>query len=121
MLLMFVTKNWSPPIGITYNLIAVLALSYFLFKLIITDNWTLNIYIIIIYICILILILLTDTYYARTFYELVGQETKGEKAIWFASDDEKFARINRITHRNNVIFILLSLVMLLLLLIYAVH
>lgn len=120
-ILMFVTQNWSPPIGIAYNLIASLVLTGLAALIIYTGTLSLYYCILIVYICILILILLTDTFYAKSFYELVGHETKGVKAIWFASDDVKFARINRITQRNNVIFILLSLVLLLLLLKYAVY
>jgi hypothetical protein len=116
MLLMFVTRNWSPPLGMAYNIIASLIITSLLIYF--TGSKDLPIYycIIIAYISIIILILLTDTFYAKRFYDLVGLETKGEKAIWFASDDEKFAHINRITQRNNVIFILLSLVLLLLIL-----
>jgi hypothetical protein len=122
MLLMFVTRTWSPPIGMAYNIMASLVLLYLLFNRLFIENFAINNCILIVYICILILILLTDTYYARSFYHLVGLETKGKNAIWFASDEEKFIRINRITARNNVIFISLSLILLLLFLLkYAVH
>lgn len=120
MLLMFVTRNWSPVIGITYNIVASVIFIYLSIHLIGLGIMPIN-YMIIIYILNLIAILLTDTYYARSFHLLVGEETKGKTAIWFASDEEKFKPINRITARNNVIFILVSLVMLLLLLIYDIY
>lgn len=119
--LMFVTRTWSPVIGISYNAVASIALIVISVILIQSENWTLNNYILLFYILNLILILLTDTYYARRFHQLVGNETKGKTAIWFASEEEKFKQINLITQRNNVIFILLSLFLLLLLLIYGIH
>ncbi len=57
----------------------------------------------------LILTLMTDTYYAKTFFQIVGKRTMGADAIWYASDeDQKFRRINRITARLNIFFYVLT-------------
>ena len=66
----------------------------------------------------LILILFTDTIYAHKFKRLVGNHTKGKKAVWYASNEKKFQNINSITYRNNIIFSILSITLITLMFYY---
>lgn len=118
--LMFVSKNWIPSYGILYNIISVIFIFSLLFKLYITFNAfdENGLLLLSLFLFKLILILFTDTFYARNFKTLVGNNTKGKKAIWYASDDIKFNRINRITSRNNIFFSFLSIALITLMFYY---
>ncbi len=66
-----------------------------------------------IYLGILAMALLADTYFACQFHKIVGQATKGDKAIWYASaEDVRFRNINRITFFSNIGFFCLTFVLL---------
>jgi hypothetical protein len=99
--MMFVTKNWIPPLGIAHNLSCVAWLG------------TASIYhreaiselpiIVIVFHLSLILSLLMETYYAIQFYKIVGQKTKGEEAVWYANkDDPQFQKVVKITAIFNI-------------------
>jgi hypothetical protein len=110
-ILMFILKKWQPPMGMAYNILCISVLGVFLIDL--CNKNTINIsraegtY--FLYFIGLILTLMTDTYYAKTFFQIVGKRTMGADAIWYASDeDQKFRRINRITARLNTFFYALT-------------
>ena len=114
--LMFWLKKWTPPMGITYNLLIFFTLSCGLFSSLKTvelttlhpDEWALMSLSVL-----LGMMLLVDSYYAWSFYKLVGHQTKGHEAIWYASEeDPKFRRINRETKWLNVLFLVYSAVLL---------
>jgi hypothetical protein len=102
---MYVYKNWHPIHGMIWNLsAAVIILSVTLV------NWdrqvpTLNAPGYVVFLLLYLVLVLTDTYYAYTFKEIVGKSTTGDHPVWFASNrDPRFTKINRITSRNNVLF-----------------
>ncbi len=114
--LMFWLKKWTPPMGISYNLFTFATLCYCVFSSL------KNAELVILHPdeCLLLglfgllgMMLLVDSYYAWSFYRLVGSLTKGHEAIWYASEeDAKFRRINRVTKWLNVVFLACSLVLL---------
>lgn len=102
---MYVTKNWTPKIGIALNIIGVLLTGYWLMKSYAeAGNWevllSISTYILLI---INLFCFVFDTYYAYVFYVLVGEDTKGKQPIWYANNEErKFIMQNKITFSTNV-------------------
>ncbi len=96
MIMMFVTKNWTPPIGITHNISCFLLLVFAPFfiqgeKLGLTSPYT-------IYHLSLILSIMMETYYAFAFWKIVGEKTKGDEAVWYANkEDPAFKRVVLVT------------------------
>jgi hypothetical protein len=114
--LMFWLKKWTPPMGISYNLLTFVMLFCAVFSKLIRLELT-NLHpeeglLIGLYV-LLGMILLTDSYYAWSFYKLVGNLTKGHEAIWYASEEEaKFRRINQVTKWLNLFFLAYTAVLL---------
>ena len=102
MFMLYVTRNWRPPIGITHDVVCfvtviVLAL---LLPLPIGTAWGLLAPALV---AMLLFSLGVEVLYAALFFQAVEGKTTGEKGIWFASEDEaRFRRINRITTAFNV-------------------
>lgn len=111
-LLMYVFKRWTPPLGIASNLTVLACLLGCLFWAFTHASWPgtdSDQGLMLALVVLLCLMLLADSYYAHAFYQLVGQQTKGKEAIWYASEqDPKFLRINQITHMANIFFLLYS-------------
>jgi hypothetical protein len=107
-ILMFGLKKWQPPMGMAYNLLCISILSYFLINVFKTHSsdfiWN-NHVALLLYTIGILWTLLTDTYYAYSFFKLVGAKTMGTQAIWYASDeDPQFRKINTITKYLNIAF-----------------
>lgn len=102
---MYVTKNWTPKIGIILNIIGVLLAAYWLINgyadagnLSTLFSSSAYILLIINFFCFVF-----DLYYAYIIDVLVGEGTKGEQPVWYAnSKDRKFAVQNKITFSTNV-------------------
>ena len=105
---MFLSKNWSPKLGIGYNIFSlIIIISEILYfndaiSISLIDHharWTFFA-IIMVSLC-----LITDSVYAYKFYQIVKDKTYGSRGIWFASDDEtRFNNINKLTTRLNIGF-----------------
>jgi hypothetical protein len=111
-ILMYIIKKWTPYYGMTFN---ILLAFYVIFQLISTGHIGFDSAFLIheIYLGILAMALLADTYFAYQFHKIVGQSTKGDKAIWYASaEDVRFRNINRITFFSNIAFFCLTFVLL---------
>lgn len=103
--LLYGTKSWTPPMGIGHDVACVALLgggawwsapalgaltSPF-------DLWTVGLLVAV------VASLLCEVGYAWSFYRVVGQRTKGDEALWFASEeDPRFRAINRATATLNV-------------------
>ena len=90
--MMYITKNWTPPIGITHNISCVLWLIgssiYFYIQVLTLPTIVLFFHI------SLIVSMILETWYAVGFYKIVKEKTKGDDAIWFApSDDNRFKNL----------------------------
>ena len=109
--LMFVTKNWIPFYGIMHNKISMVAILISIVYMLFNQNSISEIGIIFMasFLILLFLVLLTDTVYAIRFQKIVGENTQGNQAIWFAGNTEVFKKINRLTIRNNWIFSFLNI------------
>ncbi len=110
MVMMYGFLNWRPPYGIISNLL-IAAVLLILLSIGIPEGSLENArdYILPLFITQLIALLLCDSYYARAFHRIIGGETTGKKALWFASgDDVRFGFINRLTYRFNIFFVLFT-------------
>lgn len=102
MYMLFVTKNWTPKIGITHDLFTlaglILCYAYF-YESFLTAAWWVQIFSLG-----LIISLSVETWYAYAFLKLMREKTKGDKAIWYASkEDPQFLKILRVTTAFNIL------------------
>lgn len=111
LVLMFWLKKWTPVWGISFNFLFVSIIGLILSQGSEIDYGPVSNKLILLHLITLSLMMLVDSYYAWTFKSLVGQQTKGEQAIWYASEqDPKFASINRQTKVLNMFFVFLGLI-----------
>ncbi|MDP1824158.1 MAG: hypothetical protein Q8L48_12975 [Archangium sp.] len=112
MVMLYVTRNWRPPIGITHDvlcILTVLGLGLAL-PLPLDSAWGLFAPALVF---MLLFSLFVEVLYAALFFQAVEGKTVGDKGIWFASEDEaRFRRINRITTGFNVPQVLFQVVLL---------
>ncbi len=119
-ILMYFIKKWSPIIGISYNIFCFLMIILSLFfneSSIIpatVKELPLFIFIFVVSSC-----LLTDSFYAYSFYKIIGKGTYGDRAIWYASEkDPRFNKINSQTSFMNIGFYLLFFINIILILFF---
>jgi hypothetical protein len=104
MVMLYVTKSWRPPYGISHDaLCIVLIVSVLgwqheaLSSLSAFDAWGVAL------VALLLVSLGVEIHHAWSFFVAVGGRTMGEAGVWFADDvDERFRKINRNTFRWNV-------------------
>jgi len=105
LVMLYVTKNWRPPIGMAHNLLCIFFLSVGL-GFFVNDGalFTRSSHVWLVgFVLLLVVSLLVETTYAFLFHHAVNGQTTGEDGIWFAStEDERFNRINRLTTALNV-------------------
>ena len=114
--LLYITKNWTPLYGITFNILTGLVLISLISRLIMIHGVAKSAIdrIYLMYLSGVILALFVDSYYANVFHRIIGQGTKGDDAIWYASEqDKRFKRINQITFYNNFFFFTLLILIIL--------
>lgn len=112
MFMLYVTRNWRPPIGITHDVVCIVTVLVLvlLLPLPIGTAWGLLAPALV---AMLLFSLGVEVLYAALFFQAVEGKTTGEKGIWFASEDEaRFRRINRITTAFNVPQVLFQVVLL---------
>lgn len=101
--MLYVTKNWRPPLGIAHDLSCVVLLLLGLLWVRLGGpipegpaRWG------PLAIGVLTVSLGLETYYALSFHRVVAGQTTGEDGVWFASAEEaRFDRVNRITALAN--------------------
>lgn len=99
MVMLYVTKNWRPPIGISHDVLCILllvgVLLYGWSELTIQGGvhaWILAYYL------SLIGSLVAEIWFAWAFFHAVEGKTTGHDGIWFADEhDPRFILINRVT------------------------
>lgn len=101
MFMMFVTKNWTPPLGIVHNISCI---AWLLFGSAYYYEQVMAVpLIILLFHCSVIFSLVMETYYAIAFYKIVGSKTKGDEAIWYANkDDPEFKKVVKVTFLANI-------------------
>ena len=112
MVMLYVTRNWRPPIGITHDVLCIVTVLVLIIALPLPldSAWGLFAPGLVF---MLLFSLLVEVLYAALFFKAVEGKTTGEKGIWFASEDEaRFKRINRITTAFNVPQVVFQLVLL---------
>ncbi len=112
MVMLYVTRNWRPPIGITHDVLCIVTVLVLLvaLPLPLDSAWGLFAPALIF---MLLFSLLVEVLFAALFFKAVEGKTTGEKGIWFASEDEaRFKRINRITTAFNVPQVVFQLLLL---------
>ena len=102
MFMLYVTKNWRPPIGITHDVLCLfttVGLAAW-FGLPVDSAWGVFAPALV---AMLVFSLGVEVLFAALFFKAVQGKTTGDKGVWFASEDEaRFRRINRITTAFNV-------------------
>lgn len=104
MFMMFVLKNWRPPYGIAHDILCIVVVTglqiyYNLYKKNDDSKQLINLWG-----RLIIISLIAEAYFAATFFEIVAEQTIGEKAVWFANNqDPKFILINNITFTVNIL------------------
>lgn len=112
MVMLYVTKNWRPPIGITHDALCIvllaalgalgLARSDDLTALSALSWWSYGL------VAVAVASLVVEIHHAYSFFVAVKGMTTGEDGIWFADEhQERFKRINRNTFFWNCVFTLL--------------
>lgn len=99
MFMLYVTKNWRPPIGIGHDVFCLVTVLVVvpLAGLEGFDAWSWAL------VGALVFSLVVETVYAALFFDVVKGKTMGDDPIWFASEEEaRFKRINRLTTALNV-------------------
>jgi hypothetical protein len=108
MVMLYATKNWRPPIGITHDaccIVVVLAILLWNAGAVAAavaardvDRWALGL-------CVAVVVsLVVEMHHAYSFFVAVRGRTTGEEGVWFADDEqERFRQINRNTFRWNVV------------------
>lgn len=102
MVMLYVTRNWRPPIGITHDVVCIVTVQALVvaLPLPLDSAWGLFAPALV---SMLLFSLGVEVLFAALFFKAVAGKTTGEKGIWFASEDEaRFKRINRITTLLNV-------------------
>ncbi len=100
--MLFVSKNWTPRIGITHDLLTLAGLiaAY----LIHWDSLMYAAWWIQLFSLGMVLSLCFETWYAWAFLQLVRERTKGKEGIWYATkEDPKFRLILQVTTTGNTI------------------
>ena len=102
MVMLYVTRNWRPPIGITHDVLCALTVLGLVLALPLPldSAWGLFAPALV---AMLLVSLGVEVLYAVLFFRAVEGKTTGDQGIWFASEDEaRFRRINRITTAFNL-------------------
>lgn len=96
--MLYVSKNWSPIIGISHDVLTLLLVIIFSFKV------ESQLFIDYLMVASLVFSLVLETYYATAFYQIMKGKTQGDEAIWFVSQEEpRFKRVLKITSFGNII------------------
>ena len=107
---MFFLKKWKPLYGILFNALTVvicIILCIYVVKSV-SFNENIEYLAILLYLNFISIISMIDSFYAWEFKKIVGDNTQGDKAVWYANDRlKKFNRINLLTRYIN--FIVLGL------------
>ena len=102
MFMLYVTRNWRPPIGIGHDLVCIVTVLVLcvVLPLPLDSAWGLFAPALV---AMLLFSLCVEVLYAAMFFQAVEGKTTGDKGVWFASEDEaRFKRINRVTTAFNV-------------------
>ncbi len=102
--MLFVTKNWRPPMGILHDVACVLLLAIGQVWVLRTTSvegglagWGLA------WAAVLTVSLGLETYYAVAFNDAVKGQTTGDGGVWFANGQQpRFTKVNRVTAWANL-------------------
>lgn len=105
MVMLYVTKNWRPPLGIGHDVLCIALVVGVLGwhrdalpALGALDTWGLG------FVAAVLVSLIVEIHHAWSFFVAVRGATTGEDGVWFADDeDERFRAINRATLVWNVV------------------
>ncbi len=116
--MMYRAQNWTTTHGIAFNSIGCILLVIGLLIATQQNSLTPTEISFICYLLLLLCFQITDSFYAHSFGAIVGNATKGEKAIWFASTAPKFQKINQCTAKMNTLYLVFSIGLIAKILIY---
>jgi hypothetical protein len=109
MYMLFVSKNWTPIIGISHDIFTFIIMMIAFFygnSSNITPEPILSFYTFSLFVSIIV-----ETYYAYSFYQIMKGRTQGEDGLWYAhEEDPRFKKIILVTTIFNY-FLYLALVL----------
>jgi hypothetical protein len=96
MYMLFVSKNWTPIIGISHDILTFLLM---VGVLLMSGFAEFNHEpVMMVFTLSLFVSICTETYYAYSFYQIMKGRTQGEDGMWYAhEDDPRFKRIILVT------------------------
>lgn len=90
--MLFVTKNWTPVIGISHDVLTFIAMviAFFMGD---TENFGTD-YILMFFTASMFLSIIAETLHAYSFYRIMKGRTQGDDGLWYAhEDDPRFKQI----------------------------
>jgi len=99
--MLFVSKNWTPIIGISHDVLTLIGMSvgYFIGT---RTGWA-DQPAVFVFTMSLFASLIAETHHAASFYLLMKGRTQGDEGLWYAhKGDPRFVRILRVTTACNV-------------------
>lgn len=101
--MLFVSKNWIPPFGITHNLFTFVGMIILL--LLNFESLRAASFSSILFMLTMMISLLVETHYAKAFFTIVKNRTKGDEGVWYAdSENPVFKKVIKLTARWNIFF-----------------
>lgn len=99
LLLLYVFRRWKPPLGIAHDVLCLAQIGISLAWLRGGWAWTLGTFDrwVLAFIGLVSVSLVLEIVYAGLFFQAVHGRTTGEEGVWFADEDARFRRINRLT------------------------
>jgi len=100
--MLFVSKNWTPYIGISHDVITLVAVA--IAYLLNGNSFLYGAWWVQMFSIALLVSLTVEIYYAKAFLKIVGAKTKGDDGIWYAhKNDPAFIRLLQVTTTFNIL------------------
>lgn len=106
MVMLYVTKNWRPPMGIAHDVVTIVllvgaaGLGMASGEAVVWSPLSFGLAGLTV---VVLASLVLEIVHARTFFGVVGKGTVGDDGVWFADDeDPRFIAINRRTRMGNI-------------------
>lgn len=107
LLMLYRFKNWQPPYGVGHDIFTMIHITVLIFFTFGKNQNYIEL-LVLLWFFKLMIMFIVECYYAMNFHQLVKGNTKGEKGIWFADEENAiFIKINKITTFWNWIFYLI--------------
>lgn len=106
MVMLYRWKNWRPPYGVGHDILCIVLIAGCVIceresLLLLLEKPTPLAIAGLGFIVALVASLLVEIHHAASFHAAVAGRTTGDNGVWFADEDARFVRINRVTRQWN--------------------